>query len=151
MMHERPFLQLVGLAGGIIALHQGLDLFTAGVAADLGSPTGRLGIVAVVWSRSPALLAADLFLVTAAFRSARPGAQAALAGAHLALGLCALLLAPFFLMDAGRVTGSIALTELTSFRITVARVLLALVAVGAGAVVLGVTLFQTARGQPRAA
>lgn len=151
MSSERHFLHLMGFSGALILLHQGLDLYASAGAADAGTPSGRLGIVAVIWSRSPVLLAADVLLVIAALRLIRPRVLAALAGAHLVLCLTVLLAAPFFLTDAGRVTGNIALPELTSFRITVSRILVALIVVGVAAGVTGVSLLQASRGQAKTA
>ena len=151
MSDDRRLLSLLGFVGLIILLHQGLDLFAAVSAIDVATPTGRLGVIAVTWSRSPSLLAADLFLVLALVGSFRPRLLRLLAAAHLALGLAALVATPFFLTDAGRVTGNIAALELTSFRITVARILLALLVTGAGAVVTAVSLLQEGRAETKAA
>jgi hypothetical protein len=151
MSDDRRLIQLLGFAGLIILLHQGLDLWAAVFAADTGTPTGRLGIIAVTWSRSPSLLAADLFLVVAIVRSSDPRLLRVLGGVHLALGLAALAAAPFFLTDAGRVTANIAAAELTSFRITVARILVALLVTGVGAIVTAVSLVQAGRAETKAA
>ena len=145
---ERRFLPILALAGTIILVHQGLDLGSVTDGADLATPTGRLGLVAMLWSRGPALLTADVFLVLAAMLSSWTRLLAVMAIVHLLLGVAALSETPFFLADAGHLADSIGLPELTSFRITVVRILAALIFVGAGAVVAGVSLVHA--GRPKA-
>jgi len=115
---ERRFLPILALGGAVILLHQGLDLFSVIGEADAATPTGRLGLVAVLWTRGPVLLAADVLLVMAAVLSSRSPALVGLGIAHLLLGMAALAEAPYFLVDAASMAGSIAIPELTSFRIT---------------------------------
>jgi hypothetical protein len=142
---ERRFLSILALVGVIILVHQGLDLLSLAGGADLATPTGRLGLVAILWTRGPALLTADAFLVMAAVLSSWTRLLAVMAIIHLLLGAAALSDAPFFLADAGRMAGTIATPGLTSFRITVVRILAALITIGVGAAVAGVSLVQVGR------
>lgn len=137
---ERTFLPVIALAGGTVVLYQVADLMTLGT--DLTTPTGRLGLVAILWTHGPALVAGDVFLVGAAALSRWRRVLAGLAILHLLVGLTAMAEASFFLSDAGRVAGNIAEGELTSFRITVVRILVGLAVVGVGSAVAGVSLFR---------
>lgn len=148
---ERRFLPILAAVGAIILMHQGLDLLSATDGADLAIPTGRLGLVAILWTRGPALLTADVFLITAAILSPWTRMLAVLAIVHLLAGAAALLEAPFFLADAGRMAGTIAAPELTSFRITVVRILAALIILGAAATFAGLSLVRTARPDSKVA
>lgn len=145
MTIERRFLPILAAGGALILMHQGLDLLAVTGEADVATPTGRLGLVAVLWTRGPALLAADVCLMLAAVLASWKRALAGLAMLHLLLGAAALAEAPFFVLDAGRMAGSIAGPELTSFRLTVVRLLTALLTVGAGATVVGITLLAPQR------
>ena len=148
---ERRFVPILAAAGAVMLLHQVADLAAAIGGADPATPTGRLGLVAVIWTRGPALLAADLILVGAALRAPWTRLLAGLAVAHVLLGIGAVATAPFFLRDAGHMAGSISVAELTSFRITVLRILAALIILGAGAVIVGLSLVGAGRAGTRAA
>jgi hypothetical protein len=137
---ERRFLPILALVGAVIVTHQGLDLLSVSQGADLATPTGRLGLVAILWTRGPVLLAADVLLLLAASLSAWSRCLMLLGIVHLLAGAAALAEAPFFLTDAAHLAGTIAVPELPSFRITVFRILAALVVLGAGAVVAGASL-----------
>ena len=143
MTVERRFLPILAFGGAVIMLHQGLDLFSIIGEAEAATPTGRLGLVAILWTRGPMLLAADVLLVLAAVFSSRTPALVGLGIAHLLLGAAALVEAPYFLVDAASMAGSIGTPELTSFRITVLRILAALTVLGVGAIVAGVSLVRT--------
>ena len=143
MTIERRFLPILALGGAVIMLHQGLDLFSVIGEADAATPTGRLGLVAILWTRGPVLRGADVLLVIAAVLSARTLALVGLGIAHLLLGAAALVEAPYFLVDAASMAGSIAIPGLSSFRITVLRILAALTVIGVGATVAGVSLVRS--------
>ena len=147
---ERRFLPILAVVGAIILMHQTLDLLSVSAGADIATPTGRLGLVAILWTRGPALLAADVCLVLAAVLSSRTRLLVVLAIVHLVGGAAALLEAPFFLADAGRMAGSISVPELTSFRITVLRILVVLLTVGAGSMVAGMSLLREGRPEVKA-
>jgi hypothetical protein len=143
---ERRFLPILALAGATIVVHQGLDLFSVTAGVDLHLPTGRLGLAAIVWAHGPALVAGDVLLLLAALLSSWTRMLAVLAVVHLLLGAAALGESLLFLADAGRVADSVSPAELTSFRITVVRILAGLIVVGAGALVSGMTLVRGGRG-----
>jgi hypothetical protein len=143
---ERSFLPILALAGATIVAHQGLDLFSVAAGTDLQSPTGRLSVAAILWAHGPALLAGNVLLVLAAVLSSWTRVLVALALGHLLLAAAALAGAFLFLADAGRVADSVAMAELTSFRLTVVRILVGLVGLGAGALVSGVSMMQVGRG-----
>ncbi|HEU5219794.1 MAG TPA: hypothetical protein VFU23_14135 [Gemmatimonadales bacterium] len=145
----RRFLPLLATAGAIILVHQGLDLFSLARGADLSTAPGRLGLLAAVSSRGPAFLAADVCFMVAAVISGR--ALPGLATAHLVLGVTALGMSPVFIRDAGVMAGNITLDELTSFRITVVRILAGLCIIGVGATVAAFALFRAGREDPKAA
>ena len=148
---ERRFLPILAAVGLIILVHQALDLVSLTEGADLGTPTGRLGVVAILWTRGPALLTGDLFLILAALLAPWARALAMLAAVHLVAGVAALVEAPFFLADAGQMAGDIALPGLASFRITVIRILAALIVLGVGAGVVGINLTRAAPPKTKAA
>lgn len=142
---ERRFLPILAVVGVIIVAHQGLDIRSVTLGADLATPTGRMGLVAVLWTRGAVLLTADAFLILAAVLASWRRLEMGLAVVHLVAGAAALLEAPFFLVDAGRMVDTIGLPQVVSFRITVLRLLVALVVLGLGAVAAGVSLVQTGR------
>ena len=146
---ERRFLPILAAAGAIILLHQGLDLVSVADAADLATPTARMGLVAVLSTRIPTLLAADACLIVAAVLAPWARFLAVLALVHLVVGLAALAEAPFFLADAGHMVDRISAPELTSYRISVARMLVILVAAGLSAIIVAGSLVGAGRSVDR--
>lgn len=141
---------LLAVAAAIVLLHQALDLFSHAAELDLATPSGRIGLITAVWSRGPALLAADACLVAAAILGARVSLTRVLGLLHIVAGLAALVAATLYLVDAGRIAENVGGLELTSFRITVARMLIALNTLGLLGLVAGLALRDGAKrsGEP---
>jgi hypothetical protein len=154
MSSVRDMLPLLAVAAVIVLLHQGLDVFTHAAGADLGSASGRGGLVAALWSRAPALISADVFLVAAAQHLSWKPALRALSLLHILAGAAALAVLPVFLSDAGGIASQVTVAELTPFRISVARMLIGFLALGIGSVVVGLGLaarLPTSGGERQAA
>lgn len=142
---EQRFLQLLGWAGAVILLHQILDLVSVTQGVGLTASGGRVRLVTMVWSRVPALLAADTCLILAAVLTPSGRALRLLGSFHLLLALTAAVGVPLFLTDAGRLAGGIPGPGLPAFRCIVARLLVGLSAISAVAVVTGRSLRRLAR------
>lgn len=149
---ERGLVTLLVAAGLLVLAHQSLDLVSRMAALDLSTPSGRLGLVAAIWSRAPALLSADVCLVAAALFA--PGSRwlRALGLAHLVAGVGLMVLAASVLVDAGRIAGIIQGRELAAFRVSIARLLTVLAGTGLIATVAGTGMRSEARiriGSPK--
>jgi hypothetical protein len=144
---DRRVLPLLPAAAAIILLHQGLDLLSRAAELDLGTATGRILLATTVWSRVPALLAADAFLVAAAILSVRARPIRVLGLVHIVAGFAALVAASFYLVDAGRIAGGVPGAELASFRLRVARMLVGPSALGLLGLVGGLGLRNEAKPQ----
>ena len=144
MIETHRFPPLLAAAALVVLLHQMADLATLLPFADLGTPAGRVGQLFAAQARTPALLVADLFLIWALVAGRLPAALRVVAGLHLTMGTLLLLLAPWFVIDAGRLAGGSG-TDTVAFQIVVGRTLLLLVFIGIGALLAGRVLFSAAR------
>ncbi len=144
MIETHRFPALLAAASLVILLHQMADLATLLPVADLATPAGRVGQLFAAQARTPALLVGDLFLIWALLAGRSPGALRVVAGLHLTGGTLLLLLAPWFLIDAGRLAGGSG-TDTVAFQIVAGRTLLLLLLIGIGALLAGRVLFSAAR------
>jgi hypothetical protein len=144
MIETHRFPALLAAASLVILLHQMADLATLLPVADLATPAGRVGQLFAAQARTPALLVGDLILIWALLARRSPGALRVVAGLHLTGGTLLLLLAPWFLIDAGRLAGGSG-TDTVAFQIVAGRTLLLLLLIGIGALLAGRVLFSAAR------
>ncbi len=135
MIDPRRFLPLLAGVGLFVAVHQVLDAVPLLAQADLATPTGRVRLVTILWSRSAVLLVADIFLIAAAIGLGHRWFQAGLSRIHLAGGVLLLLAVPILLVSAGGMVSSVGGAGIGMFRVTMARALFGLGVTGCGALV----------------
>lgn len=139
MRERRPLLGLLVAAGLLILVQQAFDV--AG-GAQLASSAGRYNTIRLLWTRLPALLAADTCCLLAVVLShARRGA-ALFSVLHVLLAVCGLAGSWLFLRAAGEVSGSVPLDQLLAFRITVSRVLVVSTGATLGSLAVGRVLWR---------
>lgn len=130
---------LLVAAGFLILLQQ---LFDVASAADFLTPLGRYSTVRLLATRMPALLAADIcFVLAALYATSRRGIRV-LGLLHFLVAAGAVVVAAVFLQGAGEQAGSVPLQQLSSFRITVSRVLVGAVVVAGGCLLAGIALWK---------
>ncbi len=145
MIESRPFVPVLAAVGGVILLHQAVDLAMLLPGTDFAIPAGRVHQLLAVEARSPGLVSADL-LILWAMTARRSGQALRVAGTlHLAVGALLLVLLPVFLLDAGSLASEFGGAEATAFRVVVTRTLLMLAILGLGGLLAGRALFSAAQ------
>jgi hypothetical protein len=137
VISERPFLPIVAAVGAVVLLQQAADLDVALAGIDLILPAGRMRLLTTIGTRGAALVTADALLVWAAVALAHRRGLQLLGALHLALGGVALVAAPVFLLDAGRLVGAIGGREIVTYRVLVVRTVLLLVVWGLAGLLAG--------------
>jgi len=107
-------------------------------------------VVTLLQGRAFPILLADVSLVWTTVALSRGGAVRVIGALHLMLGALMVVVAPFFLVDAGRLAGAIPGGQVSAFRIIVARTLVVLGVLGGCAVVAGRLIWRLGRQIPAA-
>jgi hypothetical protein len=137
VISERRFLPIVAAVGALVLVQQAADLNIVLAGTDLIMPAGRMRLLTTIGTRGAALVTADILLVWATVALVyRPGLQV-LGALHLALGGVALIAAPLFLLDAGRLVVTIGGREIVTYRVLVVRTVLLLVSWGIAGLLAG--------------
>lgn len=145
MSELRRFLPLALAVAGFILLHQLLDVAGVLPGSDLETPAGRVRQLLATEARSPAVLTADVLLLWALLGLGWARPVRLLGFLHLAVGVVLLIVAPLFLVDAGRVATGFSGAEASAFRVVMARALFMLVLLGIGALLAGRELVNLTR------
>lgn len=148
MNHRRRFLLILAAAGLLLLVHQLADLAPILSETDLATPAGRVRLVTILEGRASPFLLADVFLVWAALALSRGGAVRVFGALHLMLGVMMVVATPFFVLDAGRLAGSISGAEVVQYRVIVARTLGVLAGLGGSALVAGRAIWRLGREIP---
>jgi hypothetical protein len=133
----RRFIPVLLGAAAAILIHQLIDITSLLPGVDFSTSFGRVRQLLAIEARSPGILTADLLLVWAVVAGGHRRALRLTLTLHLVFGALLLLVVPWFLVDAGRVSGVFEGTESLAFRIVVARTLFMLALLGFGALLTG--------------
>ena len=137
MISERRFLPIVAAVGALVLVQQAADLDIVLAGTDLIMPAGRMRFLTTIGTRGAALLTADVLLIWATVALAYRRGLQLLGAVHLALGGVALIAAPVFLVDAGRLVAAIGGREIVTYRVLVVRTVLLLVLWGIAGLLAG--------------
>lgn len=149
-MIQRRFFSILAAAGLLLLVLQLVDLAPMLTEADLATPAGRVRVVTLLQGRAFPILLADVSLVWTSVALSRGGAVRVIGALHLMLGTLMVLVAPFFLVDAGRLAGAIPGGQVSAFRIIVARTLVVLGVLGGCALAAGRLIWRLGRQVPAA-
>ena len=134
-MESRRFFPLLALAGLFVMVHQVLDMAHLISGVDFATPSGRVRLVTLVWSRCDVLALADILLIAAVVGWRNYRWTVALTWIHLAVGVLLLLAVPILVVSAGGMANTIGGEGMGMFRVTIARALFGLSLAGIGALV----------------
>ncbi|MGH2671095.1 MAG: hypothetical protein ACRDH5_18625 [bacterium] len=134
------FLPLLAGAGGLIGLHQLVDLHGALAGSDLATAAGRMRLANALAGRFPAILAADVMLLVATIGLRWTRVGRLLTVAHFGVGAAALVTVPEYLADATAMVPTLSLDEEGTYRLLVLRATMLLAATGACCLLAGLRL-----------